>query len=124
MSLVSGLRLSDNGGGLVDELHGRTHDVVTRNGREGTCDRGDTAKYMLIYQILHRRRLRPYRSIRRSSPNSNLRRLRLHRMSLRSRLIDFLTSPIAPAPFVHIILELTSQYVTKVLRGQKFELPA
>jgi len=36
---------------------------------------------MLIYQILHRRRLRPNRSIRRSHPNSNLRRLWLYRMS-------------------------------------------
>lgn len=38
-------------------------------------------KNMLIYQILYRRRLRPNRSIRRSHPNSNLRRLWLYRMS-------------------------------------------
>jgi hypothetical protein len=46
-----------------------------------TGDRGDVAKNKLIFQILHRRRLRPNRSIRRSHPNSNLRRLWLYRMS-------------------------------------------
>jgi hypothetical protein len=54
----------------------------------------------LTAQILHRRCLRPNRSIRRSYPNSNLCRLRLHRMSTLSLSLSLCLPPPSFLPFI------------------------